>query len=189
VVARRTEEELLADISMSVNHPRGLLWRVAFYCLMRFAIRGGRELYDVRRSDWVIDFDHKGEYVEYHERSSKNGKATFKRFQPEHFRLAVKVYDLDVVDSFKRYFKHLPEGPEAFFLSVIDTPQTVVWYSITVMGLKSLTTLVKRILSDNGLDPEDFSNKSGRTTLVTRMAEAGVPPEVGMDVTGRFDLN
>jgi hypothetical protein len=100
--------------------------------------------------------------------------------------MPVKNYEEDVLDTFRRYFSHLPEGVEAFFLSVIDTPASCVWYSKTVMGLKSLRNVVKNILVENGLDPEQFTNKSGRTTLVTRMAEAGVPPEVGMDVTGEF---
>jgi hypothetical protein len=96
VVGHWTEEELLADSSMSKDTARGLLWRIIFWCLFKFALRGDAELYGVKRTDFAIGFDHKGEYVEYHERSSKNGKATLKRFQPEHFWLVVKVYDIDV---------------------------------------------------------------------------------------------
>jgi hypothetical protein len=134
--------------------------------------------------DFSLGKDHRGGFVEYHERTSKNGKASLKRFQPEHFRMAVRNYEEDVVDTFRRYLSHFPEDVEAFFLSVIDNPRTCVWYSKTVMGMKSLRNVVKNILVENGLDAEEFTNNSGRTTLVTRMAEAGVPPEVGMDVTG-----
>jgi hypothetical protein len=65
----------------------------------------------------------------------------------------------------------------------------VVWYLIALIGQKSLTTLGKSILSKNGLDPEDFSNKSERTTLLTRMEKASVPSKVGMGMTGKlFEL-
>jgi hypothetical protein len=40
---------------------------------------------------------------------------------------------------------------------------------------------------DNGLDPSEYTNKSGRATLVTRMSEHGVPREVGMRLTGHFN--
>jgi hypothetical protein len=184
VVPRRTEAQILESLCMCKGHPRGLVWRVIYYCVSKFAIRGGCELYRT----WCVDFgfgkDHKGEFVEYHERTSKNGKASLKRFQPEHFRLALRNYEVDVVDTFRRYYSHLPEGVESLFLSVIDNPRTCVWYSRTVMGLKSLRSTVRNMLVENGLDPDGFTNKSGRATLVTRMAEAGVPPEVGMTVTG-----
>jgi hypothetical protein len=36
------------------------------------------------------------------------------------------------------------------------------------------------------MDPEDYSNKSGKTTHITRMAAAGVPGEVGMLITGEY---
>ena len=59
------------------------------------------ELYNTRRVDFVVDSDERGEFVEYHKRSSKNGKATLKKYQPEHFCLAIKIYESDVLDTFK----------------------------------------------------------------------------------------
>jgi hypothetical protein len=54
------------------------------------------------------------------------------------------------------------------------------------MGIKTIQSAVKKLFEENGLDPQDYSNKSGRTTHITRMAAAGVPAEVGMLVTGEF---
>jgi hypothetical protein len=173
---------------MANTFSRGLFRRVGFYCIFRFCIRGGCELHRLRKDDFTFGIDDKGKFVEYHERSSKNGKATMSRFQPEHFRDAIKSYDEDLIDTFIRYYKRCPNDMEEFFLAVIDNPRTSYWYSKATMGLKSVRALLKSIFEENGLDPDNYSNKSGRTTHVTRMAEAGVPSEVGMLITGSYVL-
>lgn len=40
------------------------------------------------------------------------------------------------------------------------------------------------MLETVGIDPEGYSNKSARATLITRMSAMGVPTEVGMKVSG-----
>jgi hypothetical protein len=64
----------------------------------------------------------------------------------------------------------------------------IAWYSKLPMGIKTIRSVVKNIFAENGLNPEDYSNKSGRTTHITRMAAAGVPAEVGMLITGEWFL-
>jgi hypothetical protein len=74
------------------------------------------------------------------------------------------------------------------FLNVIKNPPEL-WYVGIPMGVKSLPHLVKHLFLDNGLDAFEFTNKSGRATLVTRMTEHGVPKEVGMQKTGHFNAS
>jgi hypothetical protein len=185
VVPKRTEDAVLADLSMGKTHPHGLFPRVGYYCVFCFSICGGGELHRLHREDFKLGKDCNGAFVKYHERTAKNGKASMTKFQPEHFRPAVKCNEADVVVTFTRYMFHLPDGMEEFFLSVINNPRTYAWYSKASMGIKCLRGLLREIFVENGLDPDKFTNKSGRATLVTRMAESGVPPEVGMLVTGQ----
>jgi hypothetical protein len=118
-------------------------------------------LWHLEFADFAIGEDENGYYVEYHERYSKNHKASLSKFQPEHFRPSVKVYDLDVYDTFQRYAARHPEGMANFFLQPIDSPRDA-WYAKTPMGLKQVCSLVKQIFSETGLDPEGYTNESSR---------------------------
>jgi hypothetical protein len=75
-----------------------------------------------------------------------------------------------------------------FFLTSIPNPRERVWYAKLVMGLKPLSSLVKQIFVENGLDPKEYSNKSGRAMLVTCMSALGVTSEIGMKVTGKWQF-
>jgi hypothetical protein len=100
VFALRTKAQVLGDIAMSMGHPKGLLRRVAYYCIFNFGIRGGGELHCLWRADFSFAEDDKGKYICYFERYSKNYKCTLTKFQQEHFRDPVKVYDADVYETF-----------------------------------------------------------------------------------------
>lgn len=50
--------------------------------------------------------------------------------------------------------------------------------------MKKLSSMLKDLYIQSGLDPEGISNKSGRTTCVTRMSAEGVPASIGMKITG-----
>jgi hypothetical protein len=186
--ALRTESQVLDDIAMSMGHPKGLLCRVAYYCIFSFGIRGGGELHRLWRADFTFGEDDKGKYICNVERYSKNYKCTLTKFQPEHFWDPVKVYDADVYETFTRYCDQLPEGMKEFFLTSIPNPRERVWYAKLVMGLKPLSGLVKQIFVENGLDPKEYSNKLGRVTLVTHMSDLGVLSEIGMKVTGKWQF-
>jgi hypothetical protein len=93
-----------------------------------------------------------------------------KKFQPKHFQIGLKNYEVDVVSTFVEYFKHLPDDMDDFFLTPIPAPSSLVWYAKVPMGIKPLRSMMKELCVENGLDPGQFLNKSGRTTLVTRMS-------------------
>jgi hypothetical protein len=146
---------------------------LAFLACFGFSIRGGNELHRVRQDDFTFGTDFKGQFVEYHEWCSKNGKASMKKFQLEHFHMGVKNYKPDVVVSFEEYILHLPEGTLKIFFTPIPALRSPAWYSKASMGVKPLKNLVKEICVENGLDPDSFSNKFGRTTLVTSWCKLG----------------
>jgi hypothetical protein len=106
------------------------------------------------------------------------------RYQEEHFRPAVTEHDQDMVETMKVLISHLPLSCMFLFCQPIDNPRTNAWYSSLRVSAKRLTGCLKEIHKECGLDVEAVSNKSGRTTCVTRMASEGVPPAVGMQITG-----
>jgi hypothetical protein len=172
---------------MSKEHAKGLITWASYYLIFCFGIQDGAELHSLCLFDLVLGKDGKGLYVKYHERALKNGHGTWKKFQNEHFHPPVRVYNDDVHDTFTRYISCRPRDIDAFFLNSIDNPQGC-WYAAIPMGLKCVCFLLKLIFLDNGLDPTEYSNKSGRATLVTRMSQHGVPREVFMRMTGHFNL-
>jgi hypothetical protein len=185
----------LADESVILNHActaktnaRGLQRRAAFYLLSRFCIRGGAELYNLLAIDFMFGQDEVGQYVRYDERLSKNYKISMERYQEEHFRPSITEHDLDVVVTMELLISHLPEKvntPSKFlFYQAIDNPRSNAWFSSSRVSSRNLCKWLKLIHEECGLLAEGITNKSGRTTCVTRMAVEGVPPAVGMLLTG-----
>jgi hypothetical protein len=151
-VAKKTGEQILGDSCMRKYHSPGLFMRVLFFYVFCFCMRGGLKLHCVRRVDWVEGSDKSGPYIEYTERSSKNGRASLKKYQPKHIGDALRSYDPDVVDTFPRYFKHLLEECLEISLSVIESPRTVAWHSKLPMGIKTIWSVAKNIFAENSLN-------------------------------------
>lgn len=121
-------------------------------------------------------------HMVYDERLSKNYKVSLERYQEEHFRPVVFVYDDDVIDTFSTFFCHLLESSTKMFYQVIDNPHTAFWYSSLNVSMKALTRMLKDMHIEAGLDDEYVTNKSGPMTCVTRMVVVGIPTQVGMQI-------
>ncbi|KAI5079751.1 hypothetical protein GOP47_0005230 [Adiantum capillus-veneris] len=183
------EQEILRDIDFNIQHSRGCQSRFAFFCMLHFCVRGGLELYKLERAMFARGADELGPFVRFSERLSKNYKVDLMHYQPEHFRPPVTVRDSDVLDTFDQLMRHMPpivEGDKNLlhvFLQPISSPRTQTWYSRNRVSVKVLSGLVKFICERSGVGG-NFSNKSLRSTSVTRMSLGQVPPDVGMLVTG-----
>ncbi|KAI5071645.1 hypothetical protein GOP47_0013896 [Adiantum capillus-veneris] len=139
-----------------------------------------------------IDFSiqhSRGCQSSFSERLSKNYKVDLMHYHPEHFRPPVIVRDSDVLDTFDHLMRHMPpivEGDKNLlhvFLQSISSPRTQTWYNRNRVSVKVLGGLVKFICECSGVGG-NFSNKSLRSTSMTRMSLGQVPPDVGMLVTG-----
>lgn len=183
VISVADEEVILADPCTAAEHSRSLQRRVVFFLLCRFAIKGGEELYKLTLEDFKFGDDSLGRFVSYDERLSKNYKVSLDRYQEEHFRPAVFESDDDVVMSTHTLICHLPELYTCLFHQPIDSPRTKFWYNSSRISIRKLSSVLKEIHVMAGLATEGVSNKSGRTTLVTRMGAEGVPPAIGMRIT------
>ncbi|KAI5063052.1 hypothetical protein GOP47_0021599 [Adiantum capillus-veneris] len=183
------EQEILHDIDFSIKHSRGCQSRFAFFCMLHFCVRGGLELYKLERAMFARGADELGPFVRFSERLTKNYKVDLMHYQPEYFRPAVTVRDSDVLDTFDQLMLHMPpivEGDKNLlhvFLQPISSPRTQTWYNRNRVSVKVLSGLVKFICERSGIGG-NFSNKSLRSTSVTRMSLGQVPPDVGMLVTG-----
>jgi hypothetical protein len=76
------------------------------------------------------------------------------------------------------------------FMQPIPNPEKEVWnnrsHKVSELRCANILKSLGKIV---GIDTDCFSNKSGRVTLITRMAALGVPDEVGMMVSGHYTAN
>jgi hypothetical protein len=72
----------------------------------------------------------------------------------------------------------------------IPNPAKTVWYNKShKVSEARCGHFLKAMLEIVGINADCFSNKSGRATLVTKMATLGVPNEIGMMITGHHTVD
>lgn len=94
----------------------------------------------------------------------------------------------------RQYLQHLPllatGVKEDLFLCAITNPTSNVWYNrVSKVGINVTSGWLRNMLNLVGLPGDLFSNKSGRASLVTRMAAKGVPDEIGMLIIGHHTVS
>lgn len=103
-------------------------------------------------------------------------------------------YEADFVLTVKQYMRHMPpleEGTKQdLFMGAITNPAGNVWYNkVLKVSKERAGAWLANMLKLVGLSADVFSNRSGRATLITRMAARGVPDEVGMLISGHHTIN
>jgi hypothetical protein len=89
--------------------------------------------------------------------------------------------------TLKQYLRHLPKDSDkpSLFMNPILNPASAVWYNKShKVSAARCGDILQSMAKIVGIDTTCFTNKSGRATLVTRMAAQGIPDEIGMMVTG-----
>ena len=122
----------------------------------------------------------------YDERTSKTYKVSLKRYQDEHFRLAVYSHDVDVMNTWRVLNEHMLPGSEDghLFLSTIHSSRSNVWFKQGInVGQGHMRNWTKKMAKIVGIDG-DITNKSGRVTSISRMCVAQVPYDVITSITG-----
>lgn len=88
----------------------------------------------------------------------------------------------------KQYFCHMPAAENSepdLFLQPIVGPASIVWYNcVQKVGRNKCSGYLKCMATVVGICLDVFSNKSGRATLITRMAARGVLDEIGKLLSG-----
>ncbi|BBN10527.1 hypothetical protein MPTK1_5g04240 [Marchantia polymorpha subsp. ruderalis] len=189
VVSWVSEQALLTDKDHQASHPYGCFRRWTYYCISRFQIRGGKELYNVMDCDFHETRDKDGDHIVYGERLSKNldssaappasaatlkssTRGTGKRLKVEPVRVPVKCYQEDVIHTFRQFMKHQPVKvgdevgkPRHLFLQPIGNPVTNAWFAKSHVSERVLISLFKTMAVVAGVNVKDTSNRPGRPIL------------------------
>jgi hypothetical protein len=128
----------------------------------------------------------------YDERESKNNLYNKNKYKVSQFCKTWSTDEPDFILTLKQYLQH--QNPEVekpdLFMNPIPNPAKEVWYNKThKVSEARCAHFLKGMVSIIGIDSSCFSNKSGRATLVTRMATLGVPNEIGMMITGHHSAD
>ena len=146
--------------------------------------------------DFSIEHTIMGKVLRYSLSLSKTVKADVARCGVNNIRKAVDCQVADVIETYERMISHRPSwppgesGPHPLFLTALSKWKATdsVWYSKGPIGRNTLSMVTKKMTRDIlGLAEKTLTNKSGRTTGITRMQEGSVPTRYGMDITGHRD--
>ena len=119
------------------------------------------------------------------------------RCSAESFRKPVLCYDPDVMETYRLIVSHWPIFEETNLAKshpVFLTPKAKyrksesVWFTKGPVGRNKLASVTKSLCeSIESLKDKRITNKTGRAVGITRMEEALVPRETGMEHTGHRD--
>ncbi|KAL3687813.1 hypothetical protein R1sor_014122 [Riccia sorocarpa] len=192
------EEKLILDQKIcQIDTPTGLNYRMGFFCLRNFLIRGQKELRNVNIEDFQIVNLPIGQALRFTQGHNKNYRFSLARAGIEQHRPAVDCHLPDIISTFKqleskrpKVWKKLKEPPHPLFLTprqsfLVDDD---VWFKEGPVGENTLAKYSARMTANlPTLQGKIISNKSLRSTAISRMAEALVPQQDGMRQTGHKD--
>jgi hypothetical protein len=122
----------------------------------------------------------------YVETDSKNNRVDLCHTQIEDMHEPCYSQNPNVLTTYRALMSHMPlvERGNHIFLQPISNPVTNVWFKQNVNVSKQvLSTIVASMASKVGLRG-DYTNKSLRSTSISRMIAMGVPDDVIQTVTG-----
>ena len=152
---------------------------------MHFGWRGYDEHYKLLFGDIALkreDAGEKREYLEWlMERGSKtrdgsNGSIPERPFNPKMFATGGERCP---VTMYKKFVEHRPsdccKDNDPFYLAIIYTPRTKLWYKNQKLGQKSLAQIMKKMATATGLTKR-ITNHSARRTMITTLKHQNVHP-------------
>ena len=160
---------------------------------MHFGLRGRQEHHDMKVEDFSFQKDDGGvEFVTFSEGLTKTRGGGL-RVKP---RLATpKMFATGErrcpVAFLKKYLSKRPAelktaGP--VYLSVIDKPQTSVWYKKVPMGKNTINNIMKTMKENSPLkdvcQDKKLTNHSARKTVVKKLKTSGIPKCEIKNITG-----
>ena len=184
---------------LGCTNPRQLINTLLYFFGLHFSLRAAQEHRDIEYGEnsqvKLLKSQNGEEYLQYTERISKNRKFGLKctRLIPK----TTYIYPAEnplrcPINIYKKYIQHRPEssgkaGNAAFYLAIIDTPKTNTWFKSSPMGIHSLQSATKRMLSQ--VDSGYFTNTSLRRTCQNRLLHSGLPNEIIHKKTGRVSCS
>ena len=190
VISLELEEKLWKSNICNMDTPVGLYNSIFYLVGLNFALRGGRELYNLRIENFVVESSVSGERsLVFHEDVSKSnqGGLMHRKINAKHVEVKENTEKPTrcVVRAFSEYVNRCPKvnRPSAFFLQPIYSPETEIWFSTQRVGIHKLNSTLSKITEKAGCS-QRFTNHSLRRTAATRTYQAGFDDKAVSSVTG-----
>ena len=160
---------------------------------MHFGLRGRQEHHDMKVEDLSFQKDDGGvEFVTFSEGLTKTrggGLRVKPRLAtPKMFATGKKRCPVALLKKYldKRPAELKTTGP--VYLSVIDKPQTSLWYKKMPMGKNTINNIMKTMKENSPLKDvcpdKKLTNHSARKTVVKRLKSSGIPKCEIKNITG-----
>lgn len=189
------EEEILwTSGQLGGKTPRSLINTLWWLLTQHFGLRGRQEHHEMKVEDYCLQKDDNGiEFITFAEGITKTRQSGLREkprlVKPKMF--ATGDERRCPVSLFKQYIQRRPSemkttGP--FYLSVIESPTTDIWYKKTPMGKNTIDNIMKKMKENSPLKvacPEKkLTNHSARKTVVKKLKSSGVPKCEIKNITG-----
>ena len=170
----RQEEDILWECGqLGDKTPKSIIATLWWQLTQHFGLRGRQEQHSIKVEDFSFRKDETGaSYIVYAEGIIKTRQSGLhqkswlqlpKMFETQSERCPVKL--------FQKYLSKRPVGTEKsgpFYLQPIANPLTNIWYKKTLMGINSINSMMKDLISNSPLQNSEkhLANYSARKTLV-----------------------
>ena len=170
-----------------INTPIGLSNATFYYIGLRFALRGGQEIYSLTTNNFSLEERDGIQRLVYRESTSKNngGGLKDKKFQAKTVEVLRddELGDRCVVRLYTLYIeKRSNVGQDFLWVKPIPKPQTK-WFSSQRLGVHTCQRKLKNFASEVSLEGR-LTNHSMRRTSASRMARGGLNHRAIQSVTG-----
>ena len=192
-LTKEEEEILWENGQLGDKTPRSLINTVWWLLTMHFGLRGRQEHHDMKVEDFSFQKDDGGvEFVTFSEGLTKTrggGLRVKPRLAtPKMFATGKKRCPVAILKKYldKRPAELKTTGP--VYLSVIDKPQTSVWYKKMPMGKNTINNIMKTMKENSPLKDvcpdKKLTNHSARKTVVKKLKSSGIPKCEIKNITG-----
>ena len=155
-----------------------------------FALRSGGEHRNLHFSSVeLVEKEGTIPYLVYTETVSKNhpGGLKHRKVEPKQVKHFANTQcpERCFVEMYKKYRLHRPKGEanDAFYLTPMPKPRSVVWYKNQPIEVHSLANTVKCLCEKGGICGYK-TNHSLRVTTATRLYQSGADEQLIMERTG-----
>lgn len=88
-----------------------------------------------------------------------------------------------IVNCYDKYVSHRPENVKEFYLTPLTNPKGNVWYKTTPLGVNSLSSVIKNIFQEAGLQ-DKFTNHSLKRSARSILSGDGFGRDLIIKKTG-----
>ena len=175
----RQEEDILWECGqLGDKTPKSIIATLWWQLTQHFGLQGRQEHHSMRVEDFFFRKDETGaSYIVYTERITKTRQDGLhqksrlqlpKMFETQTERCPVKLFQMYLS---KRPVWMEKSGP--FYLQPIVNPLTNIWYKKAPMGINSINSMMKDLISNSPLQNSEkhLANHSARKTLVKKLKQ------------------